>query len=233
MQLILASASPARRATLSSAQIRHEVRVSSVDEEALVAAEQRRVGALTAQQHVQLLAAAKARAVAQQVIAEGNPTAAAAVVGCDSMFSLGGAVVGKPHTAQVARERLRKMSGHAGTLFTGHCVIDLRDAPHDQCGDSLNGGNLRDSRLPDGSLREANGISQATVFIGELSEAEIEAYIASGEPLEVAGSFTVDGRGGPFVERIEGDYHGVVGISLPLLRELLGELGFAVTDFWQ
>ncbi|MCI6575057.1 MAG: Maf family protein [Actinomycetaceae bacterium] len=211
MLMVLASASPARRATLSGAHIRHTVRVSSVDEDALIAEARQRVGTLSAQQYVQLLANAKARAVAKQILAEGNSIGASVVVGCDSMFSLGGELVGKPHTEQLARQRLRRMSGHAGELFTGHCVIDLRS----------------------GDMREAHGVSHATVFIGEMSDAEINAYIASGEPLEVAGSFTVDGRGGPFVQRIEGDYHGVVGISLPLVRTLLGELGLALTDFWE
>lgn len=210
MLLILASASPARRATLSAAHIRHVVQVSEVDEDEVLLAAQAASGELTAAEQVLLLAQAKAQAVAQHVLAAGNPYDAAVVVGCDSMFAFGGEVVGKPHSAAVAIERLRKMSGHAGELFTGHCVIDLVH----------------------GDSRAAQGVSKATVFMAHMSEAEIAAYVASGEPLEVAGSFTIDGRGGPFVERIEGDHHGVVGISLPLLRTLLGELGFGVTDFW-
>ena len=215
--LLLASASPARRATLDAAGIRHTVLVSEVDESAVLSASAEEAGeaGLTAAQQVQLLACAKARAVAQTVCAEGNPLGVTAVVGCDSMFEMNGDVVGKPHTEQVARERLRRMSGHAGKLYTGHCVIDM-----------VAGAAAENSA-------EACGVSCATVHIAALSDEDIEAYIASGEPLEVAGSFTIDGRGGPFVERIEGDHHGVVGISLPLLRELLAQLGYSVTSFWK
>ena len=213
--LILGSASPARRATLSAAQIAHTVHVSHVDEDAILedlrASAQAANQPLTAKDQVAALARAKAQAVAEEVrenLAGSAVTHPILVVGCDSMFDMDGEVVGKPHTPEIARERLRKMSGNPGDLYTGHCVIDV-----------FNGA-------------EAQGVSHARVHIGKLSDAEIEAYIASGEPLEVAGSFTIDGRGGPFVERIEGDHHGVVGISLPLLRSLLAELGYSITNFW-
>ncbi|MDP9806040.1 septum formation protein [Trueperella bonasi] len=205
-RLLLASASPARKATLISAGITPIVAVADVDEDGLLAANP----GLPAAGQVELLATAKARAIANQL---GSPAGLAAVrpsvvVGCDSMLEMDGQIVGKPHTAEVARERLRAMSGRHGDLHTGHCVIDMQ------------------------SGEMAVGTSCATVYICELSEAEIEAYIATGEPLVVAGSFTIDGYGGPFIEKIEGDHHGVVGISLPLLRRLLSDLGHSITEFW-
>lgn len=236
-RLLLASASSARRATLTAAGISPLVAVADLDEDALLAAHP----GLDASAQVELLATAKASAIAEQLVswspaaASRHPTAAnrpptatsrhstaanqmvgqavagagpAVVVGCDSMLEMDGQIVGKPHTAEVARERLRAMRGRAGDLHTGHCVIDVATG------------------------QRAVGTSTATVHIGELSDAEIEAYIATGEPLHVAGSFTIDGYGGPFVERVEGDHHGVVGISLPLLRRLLAELGHAIPEFW-
>ncbi|WP_055427457.1 Maf family protein [Bifidobacterium aesculapii] len=130
------------------------------------------------------------------------------IIGCDSMFLLDGECYGKPHSADVARERLRRMSGATGELWTGHCVIDFA------------------------SGRVARGASRAIVHFAEYSDRDIERYIATGEPLEVAGSFTLEGFGGAFIDSIEGDPHGVIGISLPLLRRLVGELGVEWTDLW-
>lgn len=210
--LLLASASPARRATLEAAHIAPQIAVADVDEDGLLAAAKAADPQIGAAQQVELLAVAKAQAIAERLSelpasigAGGRPSV---VVGCDSMLEMGGQVVGKPRTPEVARERLREMRGNAGDLHTGHCVIDVAT------------GNM------------AVGTSTATVHICQLTDSEIEAYIATGEPLVVAGSFTIDGYGGPFVERIEGDHHGVVGISLPLLRHLLGELGHSITEFW-
>ena len=224
--LLLASASPARRATLDAAGIRHTVLVSDVDEDAVLrtAIEEADDAELTAAQKVQILACAKARAVAKEVREQGNPLGVTAVVGCDSMFEMGADVVGNPHTEEVARERLHRMSGHAGELYTGHCVIDMAAGAM--------GGAVAEAAAEENSV-EACAVSQARVYIAELSDEDIDAYIASGEPLHVAGSFTIDGRGGPFVERIEGDHHGVVGISLPLLRNLLAQLGYGITSFWK
>lgn len=128
------------------------------------------------------------------------------VIGCDSMFVMDGQILGKPYTADVARSRLRTMAGRAGVLLTGHWLI-----------------------APSGSF---GGVSEATVYVAAMSEAEIESYIATGEPLHVAGSFTIDGYGGPFIDRIEGDPHGVTGLSLPLLRQLLAQAGLSVTELW-
>lgn len=215
LTLLLASSSPARHATLAAAGIQHDVLPAQVDERQIEAG-LRAAGEDAPARIVQELARAKALAVAEQVLAAGNPQGYPVIVGCDSLFALAGHTYGKPHSPAEAARRLRLMSGHPGVLYTGHYVVDL----------------AAERSAAGGGLHTAQGVSQATVYMSELSEAEIAAYIASGEPLEVAGSFTLDGRGGPFIERIEGDPHGVVGISLPLLRKLLGELGYSVTHFW-
>ena len=130
------------------------------------------------------------------------------VIGCDSLLDLDGRARGKPASAAEATERWREMSGRTGTLVTGHCVIDAATG------------------------RRAAAVAATLVRFGTPSEQEIAAYVASGEPLAVAGAFTLDGRGGWFVEGIEGDHGTVLGISLPLLRRLLAELGVSVTDLW-
>jgi len=130
----------------------------------------------------------------------------ALVLGCDSMLELDGQALGKPAAAAAAVERWRSMRGRSGALHTGHALIDT------------------------GTGRRVEGVASTTVHFGSPSDAEIEAYVASGEPLYVAGAFTIDGFGGWFVESIEGDHHNVVGLSLPLLRRLLHELGHGLTD---
>jgi septum formation protein len=130
------------------------------------------------------------------------------VIGCDSLLDLDGRALGKPASAAAAADRWREMSGRTGTLVTGHCVIDAATG------------------------RQATAVGATRVRFGTPSEQEIAAYVASGEPLAVAGAFTLDGRGGWFVDGIEGDHGTVLGISLPLLRRLLAELGVSVTDLW-
>lgn len=130
----------------------------------------------------------------------------AVVVGCDSVLAFEGEVLGKPRTADVARARWRRMRGRSGVLHTGHCV---------RRGD-----------------REVVDSSSTVVHFGDVSDAEIDAYVATGEPLQVAGAFTIDGLGGAFVRGIEGDHHTVVGIGLPLLRELLADVDVRWTDLW-
>lgn len=150
------------------------------------------------------LAELKAAAVA---VHEGLPDDAL-VLGCDSVLELDGEVLGKPASATVAEQRWRAMSGRTGVLHTGHALHDLA------------------------SGRTAAATASTVVHFAELSDAEIAAYVATGEPLHVAGAFTVDGLGGPFVRGIEGDHHNVVGVSLPLLRELVAELGHEWTALW-
>jgi septum formation protein len=130
------------------------------------------------------------------------------VVGCDSVLELDGEAYGKPADAAEAERRWRGMRGRSGVLHTGHCVVDAA------------------------SGARAHAVASTTVHFADVSDEEIRAYVATGEPLRVAGAFTVDGLGGAFVESIDGDYHNVVGLSLPLLRRLLGELGILWTDLW-
>jgi len=132
----------------------------------------------------------------------------ALVLGCDSVLELDGEAFGKPGTAEEATRRWRAMRGRSGVLHTGH--------------------SLRDTAT--GHVASATGAT--TVHFADLGDEEIAAYVASGEPLEVAGAFTIDGLGGAFVTGIEGDHHNVVGVSLPLVRELLAELGHSWTDLW-
>lgn len=157
-------------------------------------------------QQVLALATAKARAVFS---APGPAQGADIILGCDSMFEIDSQIVGKPHSPAVARERLLSMAGRTGILHTGHYMIHT------------------------GSGAPVGAVSHAVVHFGDMTPAEIDAYIATGEPLHVAGSFTVDGRGGPFIDHIEGDYHGVVGVSLPLMRKMLRNWGLSITQFWE
>jgi len=149
------------------------------------------------------LARLKALAVAADV--EGP----ALVIGCDSVLELAGEIHGKPGTAEAAADRWRRMRGRSGTLHTGHCVIDT------------------------GAGRVVARSARTVVHFADLTDDEIDAYVATGEPLHVAGAFTIDGLGGAYVTAIEGDPHTVVGIGLPLLREIVAELGFAWHDLWQ
>jgi septum formation protein len=155
------------------------------------------------------LAALKAESVAERLNrpAEGD---VAVVVGCDSVLELDGHGYGKPQTADLATQRWKLMRGQVGVLHTGHHLIVLR-------GDAVD---------------SLNRLGSTTVHFADVSDDEIAAYVDTEEPLLVAGAFTVDGLGGPFVERIEGDYHNVVGISLPLLRTMLIELGVPWPRLW-
>ena len=164
-------------------------------------------GAVTADDPAELaqaLAVAKATAVAAL-----PASAAAVVVGCDSVLDLDGEALGKPVDATDARARWRRMRGRSGVLVTGHCVIDVDTG------------------------RSATSVARTLVHFAELQDDEIDAYVATGEPLQVAGAFTIDGLGAPFVRGVEGDPHNVVGLSLPLLRELLLSLGHAWPTLWR
>ena len=210
--LVLASASPARRATLVAAGIDPVVRVSDVDEDAVVA----RYGVSAAEDVALVLARAKAEDVAARLDDGADAEIAGAlVVGCDSVLELDGEVHGKPGTAERALARWRRMRGRSGVLHTGHWVIDAREPDDGGTGATL------------------GAVASTTVHFADLSDDEIEAYVASGEPLAVAGAFTVDGLGGAYVLGVEGDHHAVVGISLPVLRELLGEAGLAWHTLWR
>ncbi|SEJ33156.1 Maf family protein [Demequina mangrovi] len=202
--LLLASQSPARLATLRSAGVEPDVIVSDVDEDAALDAARAAATAAGATLTPADAVLALARAKAEHVVAEYE--CEALVLGCDSMLELDGEILGKPADAPTAIERWRAMRGRTGVLHTGHWLVDDRDGG--------TGGTL-------------GATSSTVVRFADLTDAEIEAYVATGEPLKVAGAFTVDGLGGPYVEAIEGDYHGVVGVSLPLLRHLLADLEIA------
>jgi septum formation protein len=165
------------------------------------------VTANTVPELVSRLARLKAETAAARLDQDSQTTI---VVGCDSLLELDGTAYGKPGSAAEAIERWRRMRGRSGVLHTGHHVL-LRHAGHQQ---------------------SESAIASTTVHFADLTDAEITAYVATGEPLEVAGGFTVDGLGGAFVARIEGDHHNVVGLSLPLLRTLLAGLGIAWPSLW-
>ncbi|HET8602111.1 MAG TPA: nucleoside triphosphate pyrophosphatase [Segeticoccus sp.] len=208
--LVLASASPARKATLARAGVPAYALVSGVDEDATVAEAGQRFGELAAEDVALVLARAKCEAVAGRLDGEDAPSdapAEALVLGCDSVLELDGEVHGKPADAADAVARWKRMRGRAGVLHTGHWLIDLRDPDEGGTGATI------------------GATASTTVHFADLSDEEIDDYVATSEPLHVAGSFTVDGLGGAYVTRIEGDHHNVVGLSLPLLRELLGEVG--------
>jgi septum formation protein len=186
-----------------------------VDEDGALAAARERFGDLDPADAVLVLAQAKAQAVAAGL--GDDPDLAdedLLVLGCDSMLEIDGEIQGKPADAAEATARWRTMRGRSGTLHTGHWLVDERDASVGGTGGTL------------------GATSSTVVHFADLSDAEIDAYVATGEPLTVAGAFTVDGLGGAFVTGIEGDHHGVVGVSLPLVRELLGQVGLTVPDLW-
>lgn len=212
MQVLLASTSPARLALLRQAGIEPLTHSPGVDEDAAVAERESAIGhALSPTDHVQLLAELKARAVGDR-IAEIAPGFTGIVIGGDSMFEIHGEVTGKPHRPEIARERWLRMRGHTGVLHSGHHVLRVRD------------GVVTD---------EAGRTARASVsFAADVSDAEIDAYVASGEPLEVAGAFTLDSLGGAFIERVDGDPSTVVGMSLSTLRALCRDLDVTWTDLW-
>lgn len=223
-RLILASQSPARTKLLSHAGIRHEVLVSDVDEDAV----QARYGVTDPHDTALLLARAKAEAVASLPEADG-----AIVIGCDSVFEFDGEAHGKPYTADVARERMLRMSGSMGVLHTGHWLVDCRDTD----GEDTDGGDTDAADNDGGVSTRGTGatlgsVSSAEVHFMEMSAGEIETYIATGEPLQCAGSFTIDGYGGAFIRKVDGDPHTVVGLSISTLRALLGQANVGITELW-
>lgn len=196
IELVLASASPARLQTLRNAGIEPTVIVSGVDESQLD-------GLPPTELALQLAELKCAAVAAREEVPDG-----ALVLGCDSVLDLDGVALGKPDDAADAVRRWEQMRGRSGVLRTGHC---LRDTATD---------------------RVAAATASTTVHFADVSDEEVAAYVATGEPLVVAGAFTVDGLGGAFVTGIEGDHHNVVGVSLPLVRDLVAELGHSWTDLW-
>ena len=206
-RLVLASSSPARLALLRSAGIEPEIVLPDTDEPALAAKARTQNPNLSAQELVGLLAKAKAESVLHE-----HSTKGALILGGDSALEFQGEILGKPHEPKVALERWAKLSGNVGVLHSGHYLIDNRD-PANPVG--------------------AQMVSSTKVFFSKLSEQEIADYVATGEPLKVAGAFTIDGLGGAFIDRIEGDSHTVVGLSLKVLRELAAGFGVHYPSFWR
>ena len=205
-RLVLASSSPARLALLRSAGIEPEIVLPDADEPALAAKARQENPDLSAEYLVGLLAKAKAESVLQDTSTHG-----ALILGGDSALEFQGEILGKPHEPEVAIQRWGKLSGNSGVLHSGHYLIDNRDPAN-----------------PVGSL----AVSSTKVFFSNISKQEILDYVATGEPLKVAGAFTIDGLGGAFIDRIEGDSHTVVGLSLKVLRELAAGFGVHYPSFW-
>ena len=192
--LILASASPARRQLLKTVGIDPIVQPSDFDES--------QIATTDPEQLVTLLATGKAEVVAQQ------QSAAALVLGCDSVLELGGKIYGKPQGIEAAIANWYTFRGQTGRLLTGHTLIDLQHH------------------------RQLVRCQITEVDFAPLSDAQVRAYVETGEPLHCAGCFALDGRGGLFIDQIRGCHSNVIGLSLPLLRQMLDELGYDVTDLW-
>lgn len=206
-QLVLGSASSGRLRVLRQAGVEPLVVVSDVDEDALIAS----LDPETPPEAVVLkLANAKALSVAAKL-----PAAVAAdcvVIGCDSMLYLHGSLRGKPGTVEAARDQWSEMSGSVGHLLTGHTLL----------------------RLTRGVITHTQGeTGSTTVHFGRPKRDELSAYLQTGEPIHVAGAFTLDGFGGWLIDRIDGDPSNVVGISLPLMRQLIAATGVSITDLWR
>ena len=206
-RLVLGSASTGRRRVLRDAGMDPLVVVSGVDEDGIAA----RLGAdADPAAVVTALAAAKADAVVSAL--DADVAADAVVIGCDSMLEVDGQLSGKPGTPEQARRQWHSMAGRQGRLFTGHCVI----------------------RLQDGARVSAETAAAVTIVrFGIPTEAELDAYIDSGEPLAVAGGFTLDGLGGWFLDGIDGDPSNVVGLSLAVTRRLLESAGCTISQLWR
>jgi septum formation protein len=222
VRLYLASTSPARLATLRAAGIEPLLLDSQVDEDAAVAAAEARGegslpgGKLSGPELVLLLARAKAEAVVGRLV-DGAPIDGV-ILGGDSAFELDGVISGKPHLPEVAKQRWLLQRGREGVLHSGHWIIDARaDADPGQ----------------DGAAAGVGSVSSTTVvFADNITDEEIDAYVATGEPLKVAGAFTIDSLGAPFITEVRGDPHAVVGLSLAQLRELLLTRGISWPSLW-
>jgi septum formation protein len=205
-RLVLGSASAGRLRVLRHAGVEPLVVVSGVDEDAIIAA----LGAdVEPSDVVRRLAEAKAEHVV--TLLDAAVAADCVVIGCDSMLYIDGQLVGKPRSADAARSQWRSMGGHSGQLYTGHCLL----------------------RLLEGQVSQhASKSATTTVHFAAPAVADLEAYLANGEPFAVAGGFTLNGRGGWFVDAIEGDPSNVIGLSLPLTRTLLQHVGLSIAALW-
>jgi septum formation protein len=207
--LVLASQSPARLQTLRAAGIPAEVIVSGVDESTVQADRPDTLSGTLARFKAEAVAARLRQQASHAAPPVSRPPGRTLVLGCDSVLAFDGQVLGKPATAREAVQRWQAMRGGSGVLYTGHCLVDT------------------------GTGKTVDEVAATTVHFADVTDDEIDAYVSTGEPLRVAGAFTIDGLGGPFVERIEGDPGTVVGLSLPLLRRLLRDLGVPITHLWR
>ena len=206
-RIVLGSASTGRLRVLRNAGIDPLVVVSGVDEDAAIAA----LGAdPDPAAVVTTLARAKADAVAREL--DALVAADCVVIGCDSMLYVDGELRGKPGTPEEARRQWNSMAGRAGQLFTGHCVVRILDAR---------------------TIATETAAEVTTVRFSIPTEAELTAYIAGGEPLNVAGAFTIDGLGGWFIDGVDGDPSNVVGLGLTVTRRLLESAGLSLGDLWR
>lgn len=205
-RVVLGSASSGRLRVLRSAGIDPLVVVSGVDEDAV----QAELGDAEPAVVVSALARAKAEAVACDL--DTSVTADCAVIGCDSMLYIDGVLSGKPGTPEQTRRQWNSMAGRSGELFTGHSVIRMFDGV---------------------TVATKTAAAVTTVRFGTPTEAELEDYIATGEPLGVAGAFTIDGRGGWFIDGVDGDPSNVVGLGLSLTRGLLEDVGLSLGELWK
>lgn len=210
--VVLGSASPARLRVLRDAGLVPQVLVADLDEDAIIAD----MGAAAPTDVVTRLARAKGDAIVTSILSDGDPSFEAAradgvVLTCDSMLLLDGELSGKPHTPDVAVAQWKRMRASTGELLTGHCV----------------------TRLIDGAVASAVSDWKSTqIHFSDVSDETIDRYVATGEPLKVAGAFTLDGLGGWLLDGITGDPSSVIGISLPLTRSLLNQVGVDVADLW-
>jgi septum formation protein len=204
-RLVLGSASSGRLKVLRQAGVDPLVIVSGVDENVIIAAH----ADSSPQVVVTALATAKATDVVRKLPAE--VATDCVVIGCDSMLFLDGRLFGKPGSPEVARRQWESMAGRSGDLYTGHCVIRVREGT---------------------AIHRESDSAITAVYFGNPELRELESYIAIGEPLRVAGGFTLDGLGGWFIDRIDGDPSNVIGLSLPLTRALLARNGVSVSALW-
>jgi septum formation protein len=205
-RVVLGSASPGRLKVLRQAGIDPMVVVSGVDEDAVI-------GGLGTDASPGEVVCTLAQAKAEQVLTvlDGTVAVDCVVIGCDSMLYVDGRLVGKPGSADATRSQWRSMGGRSGQLHTGHCLL----------------------RLLDGEVSQrASESATTTVHFAAPTAADLEAYVANGEPLAVAGAFTLDGLGGWFVNGVEGDPSNVIGLSLPLTRTLLQRVGLSIAALW-
>jgi septum formation protein len=214
LQFILASASPARRRLLQTVGIEPQVRPSDFDESQVQSSDP---GIL-----VQALAIRKADTIATQLSKEGV-TVPSLVLGCDSVLAINGEIHGKPENSEAAIARWQQMRGQIGHLYTGHALLELLPPP-DQS-------SPHQSR-PNPPFRYLLKCQITQVHFANPSDHQIAAYVATGEPLNCAGCFALEGKGGAFIEKLEGCHSNVIGLSLPLLRQMLTDLGYDIADFW-